>query len=368
MASAHINTSFIHPQLTRNTQNIRLLSPHSNTKELNFGLETFNINKCPKYAALSYCWGAQSPPSTIIVNNQSFLVSPNLADALRHVWSYLHSDSKENKYLLWVDQICINQNDEEERGDQVQLMRELYSESSFTVAWLGTTDDESSIALELLTRKKGVYSDPRRGMRLHAHKQQRKEYYEKRSLLRKLDDRPYWKRMWIMQEFILPPKLLILCGSTGVWWDDVQRSSGMSYEFCIHMAPLFKRRYMMHSETVNFQFIKLLNIAKYRACTRPFDRVFALLGLAMPGDLQGLRVDYNVPAQTLYRDVVRLLERIVKSEKRWMQLTQDLAEALELLPSERVLTPPTWQWPLNGTGDIERVTDNQRNLCGGPEQ
>ncbi|KAF2966128.1 hypothetical protein GQX73_g7454 [Xylaria multiplex] len=308
---------------------------------MKFGLETFNINNCPEYATLSYCWGEQSPPSTIVANDQHFIVSPNLADALHHVWPYLHSQTGESKFFLWVDQICINQNDEEERADQVQLMRELYSSSSFTIAWLGSPDDSSNIALELLTRERGVYSAPGRGIQLHPHKEQRKEYYEKRALLRKLDDRPYWKRMWIMQEFILPPKLLILCGPTGVWWDDMRRSHGMNNEFCIHMAPLFKRRYMMHSEGIKFQFVRLLNIAKYRACTRPFDRIFALLGLAMPDDLRGLQVDYNMPTQTLYRNVVRLLERVVKSEKAWVRLTQDLAEALDLQPSERALTPPS---------------------------
>ncbi|KAI0537490.1 hypothetical protein GGR58DRAFT_471707 [Xylaria digitata] len=209
-------------------------------------------------------------------------------------------------------------------------MRELYSSSFFTIAWLGIPDDSSNIALELLTRGRGVYSAPGQGKQLHPHKEQRKEYYKKRSLLRKLDDSPYWKRMWIMQEFILPPQLLILCGPTGVWWDNVRRCHGMNNEFCIHMAPLFKRRYMMHSEGSKFQFVRLLNIAKHRACTRPFGRIFALLELAIPGDLRGLRVDYNMPTQTL----------------------QDLAEALELQPSERALIPPAWKWSLNMKGDM----------------
>jgi hypothetical protein len=107
----------------------------------------------------------------------------------------------------------------------------------------------------------------------------------------------------------------------------------------------------MHSEACRFQFVKLLNIAKYRACTRPFDRVFALLGLVMPDDLRGLRVDYNMPPHMLYRHVVRLLERVVKSEKGWMQLTKDLAEALELPPTERTISPPAWRWPSNVDGN-----------------
>ncbi|KAI0427507.1 hypothetical protein F5Y09DRAFT_316048 [Xylaria sp. FL1042] len=326
MNSEQINTSFVHPQLARNTHSVRLLSPHSNKEGLSFRLETFNINHCPEYATLSYCWGAQSPPSTITVNGQSFT------------------------------------NDEEERADQVQLMRELYTTSSFTIAWLGSDDGSSSLALELLTRRKGQYGKRKQGDR---KREVRMEYYETKDLLLKLDGNPYWKRMWIMQEFILPPKLLIVCGPTGVWWDDMKRSHGMSNKTCVHMAGLFERRNMMHSQTSKFQFVRLLRIAKYRACTRPFDRVFALLGLAMPGDLQGLQVDYTMPTQALYRHVVGLLERVVKSEKEWMRMTKDLAEALELQPSERALTPPAWKWPLNMNQDNSDAEKIASTACDG---
>lgn len=314
---------------------------------MKFSLETYGVNNRPAFVTLSYCWGDLSSPSNITVNDQPFVVSRNLADALQHAWPYLRSQATDANHLLWIDQICINQNDDEERADQVGLMRDLYCTSSFTIAWLGGADDSSSLALELLTRDKGVYSAPGRGKLCQPQKEQRKEYYEKRSLLRALDDREYWKRMWIMQEFILPPKLLMLCGTMGVWWDDVQRCHGLDDKFCVHMAPLFRRRTLMHSQACRFQFVKLLNMAKYRACTRPFDRVFALLGLIMPEDLEGLRVDYGMPPPMLFRHVVRLLERLVKSEKGWMQLTKDLAEALELPMSERALSPPAWKWSLN---------------------
>jgi hypothetical protein len=172
MNSGQVNITFVHPQLTRNTKSIRLLLPYPNTEKLKFGLKTYSIHNCPEYVTLSYCWGAQSPPSTITVNNQAFIVSPNLAEALQYAWPYLHPQATDGQYLLWVDQISINQHDQEELADQVGLMRDLYSTSSFTIAWLGSADDSSNLALELLTREKGVYRAPGREKRFHPHKEQ----------------------------------------------------------------------------------------------------------------------------------------------------------------------------------------------------
>ena len=66
------------------------------------------------------------------------------------------------------------------------------------------------------------------------------------------------------------------------------------------------------------------------ALSQPFDRVFALLGLAIVDDIGGLIVDYTMSPGAFYCHVLSLLERAVKSEKEWVRMRDDLAQALEL--------------------------------------
>jgi hypothetical protein len=83
------------------------------------------------YDALSYCWGDPDNRETITVHGREQHVTRNLHAALRQ----LRSVSRDR--LLWADAVCINQNDAEEKGKQVQLMRDIYRKAERTIVWLG---------------------------------------------------------------------------------------------------------------------------------------------------------------------------------------------------------------------------------------
>lgn len=84
-----------------------------------------------KYEALSYVWGDPTATETILVNGTRCHVGQNLMQALQHL------RQAEHPRLLWVDALCINQNDIEERAKQVQIMGEIYGNAYRTVVWLG---------------------------------------------------------------------------------------------------------------------------------------------------------------------------------------------------------------------------------------
>jgi hypothetical protein len=80
-------------------------------------------------------------------------VTVNLHEALSH----LRDRSIER--IIWVDAVCINQNDGEEKGQQIQLMAKIYGQASRVLVWLGEAADNSDQALEeiRLAGSKGVY-------------------------------------------------------------------------------------------------------------------------------------------------------------------------------------------------------------------
>ncbi|RFU25577.1 hypothetical protein B7463_g10763, partial [Scytalidium lignicola] len=172
------------------------------------------------YTALSYVWGDASITEDILVDGIPFTVTSNLASALQQIQRSF------GDIVLWADAITINQRDIMERNQQVLLMKDIYSKAERVIAWLGPDEHGGSQALktfenifrnvisypnhfewitkmpELLTVN-GTYT-------MNSDKRiQSNDRLEKLMLLLK---RPFWKRIWIVQELVLPSNLRLLCG------------------------------------------------------------------------------------------------------------------------------------------------------------
>ncbi|KAK3331228.1 heterokaryon incompatibility protein-domain-containing protein [Apodospora peruviana] len=91
----------------------------------------------PEYVALSYVWGKPTKVSKIHVGRERLGIARNLQRALK----YIRPEQDEEPLVIWIDALCINQDDPEERGHQVQLMRKIYSKSIGTRSWLDVEVD-----------------------------------------------------------------------------------------------------------------------------------------------------------------------------------------------------------------------------------
>lgn len=106
----------------------------------------------------------------------------------------------------WIDYICINQDDDFERGHQVGMMKSIFSQASCVISWLGVATTNSNRAIQALRRKVDLDEE---------------SSWEDGSI-EELLYLPYWRRIWIVQEFILPKNFLIFCGREGVWWKSIR--------------------------------------------------------------------------------------------------------------------------------------------------
>ena len=130
---------------------IRLISllPGNFEDDLELALITYEATEAPEYEALSYTWGDASSQKWVSVNGEPLNIRTNLETALRHL-----RDEDESR-TLWVDAVCINQNDVLERSQQVNRMRYIYAGAQHTVIWLGSGDDETDRvfkAVEVMSR------------------------------------------------------------------------------------------------------------------------------------------------------------------------------------------------------------------------
>jgi hypothetical protein len=86
--------------------------------------------KRPYFATLSYVWGDIDVTREIRCGKERSSVTLSLHEALVYI------RNRRTPRLLWVDSLCINQSDEEEKGHQVQRMHLVYGQSH-SISWLG---------------------------------------------------------------------------------------------------------------------------------------------------------------------------------------------------------------------------------------
>jgi hypothetical protein len=158
---------------------LRLLPSEKESDELRCELFEYPLQNAGKfshpYEALSYVWGSEDKPNSIAVNNCTLNVTPNLYTALLHLRDYACSR------VMWIDAICIDQNDNKEKEHQLPLMAEIYAKAYRVVAWLGDAEGGIDRALELL--------------RL-AGENPAKLHNAERSIKRFLQ-RPWFQRIWV---------------------------------------------------------------------------------------------------------------------------------------------------------------------------
>jgi hypothetical protein len=148
-------------------QDIRLFAMELDDKhEITGTLLDFERSECPRYSALSYVCGQGSCDQEIYVNGGSLCVKPNLLAALKQLKSYLIRRTRGNEDLsvplrhkfcwVWVDAMCINQEDATEKAGQVGEMHHVYREAKRVAVCLGPFDPEFGCVTRILQWVEGV--------------------------------------------------------------------------------------------------------------------------------------------------------------------------------------------------------------------
>ena len=126
----------------------RVRDPKDDSNLVNVQLETVKLDASPIYDALSYCWVDARITRPICLNGQVVWVTVNLEAALRQLSS--SQAPPKGELWLWVDAICINQNDFDERAQQVGMMFRIYQFASRVHIWLGVGEPEAMAGMRLL--------------------------------------------------------------------------------------------------------------------------------------------------------------------------------------------------------------------------
>jgi hypothetical protein len=291
---------FEYKRLDLHKQVFRLMKVRPRQPDGLIKVEMWHSDMLTEYRCLSYMWGKQIESHSIVLNDRVFQVRKNLYKFLDFA-SQHYADEP-----VWIDAICIDQDNFAERSHQVQKMGLIYSGAREVLVWLGRDFRVDLIADWLKTVPYGTYMSSEVEAQLHA-----------------ICFHPYWSRAWIAQELLLQSNITILQRETSIPWGELGlKVLPLRFRECVKHAPalpllqMWLERYESVGATDDclpstwsvakgklkpFYFWDLLESRAIALCSDNRDRIYSLL--AMPDAYlhqKQLTVDYGEDALDLF--------------------------------------------------------------------
>jgi hypothetical protein len=282
------------------------------------------------YVALSYVWGSSDNQREIIVNNCVVTVTKNLEEALRWL-----RDSPEASagLMFWVDALCINQDDVVEKSREVKRMGGIYKTARSVMAWLGLEFDGIDEAISLadeLDRQSRIWEQPTAYFGpFNRHPDMLAGAARPFHMLL---SRPYWKRLWIIQELALGQgDISLVCGDKRLSFEMVARAAqfiagaflnlrkglgkNLSDDEIEELSDFLWRVSQMYSirritiengDGVSMEYLDaVVRLGQHADAGDPRDKVYGLLGLLGSGFEATIIPDYSLSSQQVYACFVR---------------------------------------------------------------
>ncbi|KAH7333256.1 heterokaryon incompatibility protein-domain-containing protein [Rhexocercosporidium sp. MPI-PUGE-AT-0058] len=304
---------------------IRLLNIQeaSDDKELCCTLEHTTLIEPGSYYALSYCWGDLRSKKKILINNTIVEVGHNLEAALQQLRS--------RGYIrIWIDALCINQNDDEERGLQIRNMRQIYSQALSVILWLGDDPDNTANAIKYLFENERYMWFPGRrytavGMtsnaRLSATETEKEWDVQRWRLFQGFFELPYWRRAWVIQEIASSSQVTVLFGQQTLEWRHITKvlaywkqqpgnvpMACLSYMYAAELDH-FRIRY---KDLRQISLLEAIQWSQYALATDQRDKIYALLGLTSDGPRLVPMPNYQRSFEQILCDLTQALLSVVK--------------------------------------------------------
>lgn len=351
--------------LSQEAREIRLLELlPSRSLEAPIECKLFKVSRLdgPIFSALSYTWGTKRHEVPISVNGKDWYVTENLFMALFHL------RSREVPLVLWVDAICVDQHNDDEKSWHVRQMRQIFMEAENSLLWLGTGSPDTSAALEMLSSigdKAAALGSPAEiwgdavsskivSLLQEASEQDRRTSHSNdESLSTLMQDiirrneksyhfpepatldilgRPWWSRVWVLQEVAVSKRACVVCGFARVAFSSINISAALYYQYmtslwssdvpnsprealfspnALLMQALYAQltirwAYLNYYLEPGIPLVFLLSSVFAYGSTRvlqtsdPRDYIFALLGLSCDAGAMDIVADYSMSNTSVY--------------------------------------------------------------------
>ena len=348
-----MSASILYHDLDSTQKEIRLLhfTRTPNVDDLIWEMRvTSLIAHKPLYLGLSYTWGDGVLTEPININGCHVLVTANLKAGLEQ-WArrlVLGPQGFEDKPGFWADALCINQADDKERSSQIQLMGDIYRSAWATVVWLGPQIEYEDVAVETIQGLADIAQDlGLSGSGLGEWRNDPDQDDNVSSAIHPLSvgpnapadiqlqplwdffQKPWWRRVWTLQEVQLAQRVLVLCGSAVLHPQNFRDclvvleakhslihgriGCEMDTRVLQHILALIGGACVqLYPQECKNSLLQVLDMAKLnnKECSDPRDHFFGLLGMvdAQCAELKMLRdVSYANDMSQVYTAVAKAL-------------------------------------------------------------
>jgi Heterokaryon incompatibility protein (HET) len=313
-------TSFEHQALDSGKNEIRLIQllPARKFDGVACGIECrivhVSLDDSPVYDALSYVWGERKDLTSITVEGLPFPVTANLHGPLSRLQSSVTR-------LIWVDAICINQNDLVERSKQVVKMGDIFKQAREVIVWLGDGDKYSKLGFELLHELRDRNREGRPFREIVTDQRYLDYFYG----IYQLFYRDYWWRVWVIQEVNLAKTATILCGRDSISWSELVSIQEILVTYHLRDlddAAYFRSELSFLRTSIESRGPRAMRIAttqspselpdlaqtllshRFKEASDPRDMVYSLIGFSNAQKDPRFVMDYSKSVCEVYTDVI----------------------------------------------------------------
>ncbi|EEU45261.1 uncharacterized protein NECHADRAFT_100683 [Fusarium vanettenii 77-13-4] len=320
---------FVHSPL-QDLKGIRLVYVDVQNSTLRCTLQTYSSSEIPPYVCLSYVWAdfgpmmnrgrdfretelevpmfSHSDSADIILNDRRFSIGANLHAALLGLYQYLDGRP------IWIDAMCINQTDSNEKALQVARMGEIYSAAEKVFIWLGRKHTTRDTALRILKVWPSFPANPdNANIQFHGKKYNTaKAFFDATSTgseliswigLLTIVTESWWSRVWTVQEFILSKEYAFFYNGAQVPTDDFKKAMDWTYFVAINCSSKLIPSWVTFQPSIfdlkqhgtRLSFLDVAMLGATRMAGDPRDKAWAFLGITDPGSIgqPPLKPDYD---------------------------------------------------------------------------
>lgn len=332
-----------------NSKLIRLLEiePGPPQSQISCSIRQSVLEECSDYEALSYAWGSAEKDHVLFCGTEYIPVTATVHSAIQ---TLRYPDKSRT---LWIDLICINQQDDDEKSQQVQMMGKIFSGADEVLIWLGeeslTDADAFGILREFEDESIALPGLSDFNNRMSGHGGDTMTLS-----IAALLQRQWFRRVWIVQEVALARRARMFCGSQTVKWnamvrlarfvDDNGFAAGLgttvSTISSIMLIAKLSASISTQSESL-LSLLELLEKTQNHSSTDPRDSIFAMMGIASAASTTGVLIDYHRSCVQVYKDFI--IDRLIK-HKDLSCLSFSGPQ-----PGSRITGLPTWvaDWSVN---------------------
>lgn len=343
-------------------------------------LTTVDLEQQPEFYSLSYVWGNPEDTKKVKINSHVILVTKNLASFLSHVQN---SNSTSSKF--WIDAVCINQEDIEEKSRQIQLMGDIYQRAKCVWSWLGPADGVIDSGLSLLSSmsSKSIFGTEWVHRSMQDPPKWDLEWMEDAGLLEHYKPEPstdtkwpnhpskkwtaiafileseYWQRVRIVQEVALAKRQTIICGRASLE-GPILAAFGLYFTALAKRPPVCDPK-IDFSRALIFKYISALNsdslittqlrfrleetrplisyvwqISQYCRAKNPRDLVYGLLALTKSPIIP----DYGKSVAKVFLEW--FFEHLENLKNPELMLTAGIGTTANMPPDSERVELPSW--------------------------